>query len=94
MEELNHADEFWLSPRGSRLAFEEVDKSHILPYRDVHQGGGRGLFLSIGVGDSQEGVDDDAKVMVEKPCYPFVDARNPVVKSGVVDAGKEGSHVS
>jgi len=93
MEELDRADGFWLSPRGSRLAFEEVDESHIPPYRIVHQGEGRGLSPSIGVGDSQEEVEGGAKVMVEETRYPFAGARNPVVKFGVVDAGKEGSDV-
>ena len=38
MEEMDRYEGYWLSPDGSSVAFEEVDESHITPYRIVHQG--------------------------------------------------------
>jgi dipeptidyl-peptidase 4 len=37
-EEMDRADGFWLSPDARRLAFCEVDETHIPVYRIVHQG--------------------------------------------------------
>ena len=71
-----------------------MDKLHIPPYRIVHQDEGRRLSPSIGVSDSQEGVEGGAKVIVEETHCMFAGARNHVVKFGVVNAGKEGSDVN
>ena len=40
-EEMDRAEGFWLSPDASRVAFCEVDETHIPQYRIVHQGSDR-----------------------------------------------------
>jgi len=37
-EEMGRSAGYWWSPDGARLAFAEVDETHIPPYRIVHQG--------------------------------------------------------
>ena len=95
-EELERADGFWLSPGGTRVAFEEVDESHVPPYRIVHQGEDRGLAPTFEEGKGQAEVEEGAKVTLEETRYPFAGARNPIVKFGVVDAteGGEGGNVT
>mmetsp|Transcript_22680 Transcript_22680/g.65331 ORF Transcript_22680/g.65331 Transcript_22680/m.65331 type:complete len:922 (+) Transcript_22680:3-2768(+) len=91
-EELERPDGFWLSPRGTRVAFEEVDESHVPPYRIVHQGEDRGLAPTLAAGRSQEEVEEGATVTFEETRYPYAGARNPIVKFGVAAAnGGEGS---
>jgi len=75
--------------RGSRLAFEEVYKSHVAPYKIVRQDECRGYSPSIGVGDSQEGMEGGENVMVEEARYSFAGVRNHVGKFGVIDSGAE-----
>jgi len=90
MEELDRSEGYWLSPHGSKVAYEEVDESHVPPYRIVHQGEDKGLSPTFVEGMSKEEVETGAKVTYEETRYPFAGGRNPVVRFGVADATKEG----
>jgi len=48
-EEMGRAEGFWLSPGASKVAFCEVDETHIPVYRIVHQGSDR-----VGVGAEED----------------------------------------
>lgn len=87
-EELERADGFWLSPKGSLVAYEEVDDGHVPSYRIVHQGEDRGLAPTFTEGQSQLDVEKGGKVTHEETKFIFAGARNPVVKFGIADATK------
>eukprot|EP00547_Thalassionema_nitzschioides_P013584 CAMPEP_0194249212 /NCGR_PEP_ID=MMETSP0158-20130606/19922_1 /TAXON_ID=33649 /ORGANISM="Thalassionema nitzschioides, Strain L26-B" /LENGTH=872 /DNA_ID=CAMNT_0038985681 /DNA_START=214 /DNA_END=2828 /DNA_ORIENTATION=- len=82
MEELERVDGFWLSPQGSQIVYEQVDESHIPPYRITHQG--EDLKKTV-VGDSIDQVAKDSQVTYEEHRFPFAGAHNPKVKLGVVN---------
>ncbi|CAH0479335.1 unnamed protein product [Peronospora belbahrii] len=67
-EELNRFRGFWWAPDSSRLAFEEIDESHIPKFRIMHSG-------------SAEPTGDAAQ---EDHRYPFAGAANPKRRLGVI----------
>ncbi|KAK1930928.1 Dipeptidyl aminopeptidase 4 [Phytophthora citrophthora] len=67
-EELSRFRGFWWSPDSSRLAFEEIDESHIPKFRIMHSG-------------SPEPTGDAAQ---EDHRYPFAGAANPKRRLGVI----------
>lgn len=83
-EELDRADGFWLSPKGTLLVYESVDESHIPLYRITHQGTENGLSPSLKQGMTCEEIAQNAKVAFEEHRYPFAGAENPKVKLAVV----------
>ncbi|KAI2510457.1 serine-type peptidase [Fragilaria crotonensis] len=83
-EELERSDGFWLSPRGTRLAFEQVDESHIPAFRITHQGEAKGLSPTLKTTLSCADVAEQSTVTHEEHRYPFAGAQNPKVKLGVV----------
>ena len=83
-EELERSDGFWLSPKGSRVAFEQVDESHIPAYRITHQGEDKGLSPTLTKSMSTSDIVKESTVTHEEHRYPFAGAQNPKVKLGVV----------
>jgi dipeptidyl-peptidase 4 len=77
-EELERADGFWLSPRGTKLAFEQVDESHIPLYRITHQGQENGLSPSLKHGMTCQQIANNAKVSYEEHRYPFAGKKLPL----------------
>ncbi|KAF1774879.1 Alpha/Beta hydrolase fold [Phytophthora cactorum] len=67
-EELSRFRGFWWSPDSSRIAFEEIDESHIPKFRIMHSG-------------SAEPTGDAAQ---EDHRYPFAGAANPKRRLGVI----------
>ncbi|KAG6574489.1 putative dipeptidyl peptidase [Phytophthora cinnamomi] len=67
-EELSRFRGFWWSPDSSRLAFEEIDESHVPKFRIMHSGGEQPT------GDAAE----------EDHRYPFAGAANPKRRLGVI----------
>ena len=101
-EELDRAEGFWLSPRGTRLVYEQVDESHIPKYRITHQGsssssggGGGGdssnLSQNLKAGTSCHEMTQNSKVPYEEHRYPFAGTENPIIKLGVVNTAKSSS---
>jgi dipeptidyl-peptidase-4 len=93
-EELERSDGFWLStPHATRLAFEQVDESHIPWYRITHQGQDKGLSSLTSVSSPSKtttsaNVQHESTVTHEEHRYPFAGARNPKVKLGVVSTSR------
>ncbi|CEG41508.1 prolyl oligopeptidase family protein isoform 4 [Plasmopara halstedii] len=67
-EELSRFRGFWWSPDSTRLAFEEIDESHIPKFRIMHSGS------SVPTGDAAQ----------EDHRYPFAGAANPKRRLGVI----------
>ncbi|KAG3164636.1 hypothetical protein PC128_g15129 [Phytophthora cactorum] len=67
-EELSRFRGFWWSPDSSRIAFEEIDESHIPKFRIMHSG-------------SAEPTGDAAQ---EDHRYPFAGAANPKRRLGII----------
>jgi len=77
-EEMSRYEGFWMSPDGSRVAFEQVDETHIPKFRIMHQGSDR-------VGPNS-GAEEDHR-------YPFAGAANPKVKLGITSTKPDDRQV-
>ncbi|KAF1794572.1 Alpha/Beta hydrolase fold [Phytophthora cactorum] len=74
-EELSRFRGFWWSPDSSRIAFEEIDESHIPKFRIMHSG-------------SAEPTGDAAQ---EDHRYPFAGAANPKRRLGILNCHTQSS---
>ena len=108
-EEFDRYDGFWLSPGGGRVAFEQVDDSHIPAYRITHQGEDPGLSAAFAAkqqastssssssssasSSSSYELLGDTTVTFEETRFPFSGAKNPSVKLGVAPTGTDVSEV-
>ena len=106
-EEFDRYDGFWLSPGGGRVAFEQVDDSHIPAYRITHQGEDPGLSAAFAAkqqastssssssssasSSSSYELLGDTAVTFEETRFPFSGAKNPSVKLGVAPTGTDVS---
>ena len=89
-EELERPDGFWLSPCGTHLVFEQVDESHIPPYRITHQGQDKGCVPTLDTSiTSCADVAKEAMVTYEEHRYPFAGAQNPKFRLGLVSTCDE-----
>jgi dipeptidyl-peptidase-4 len=93
-EELERSDGFWLSPKGTRLVYEQVDESHIPAYRIMHQGEDKGLSPTLEETMSCANVQTESTVTHEEHRYPFAGAQNPKVKLGIVSTTSTPSAAS
>ena len=93
-EELERSDGFWLSPCGTRLAYEQVDESHIPSFRITHQGEDKGLSPTLSTNMSCADVAQQSTVTHEEHRYPFAGAQNPKIKLGVVSTTTASSNNS